>query len=78
MTLVELKLECFDNHRSVALVFAWDGGVVNAALIFGWGTDADEDFFDAIGLFDDLKMQGRFMGRWTLRGSGKRFFYKIP
>jgi len=51
---------------------------VNAALIFGWGTDADEDFFDAIGLFDDLKMQGGFMGRWTLRGSGKSFFYKIP
>jgi hypothetical protein len=52
--------------------------VVNAALIFGWGTDADEDFFDAIGLFNDLKIQGEFMGGYTLRGSGKGFFYKVP
>jgi hypothetical protein len=37
--------------------------VVNAALGFGCGTDADEVFFDAIELFNDLKMQVGFMGR---------------
>jgi hypothetical protein len=41
----------------------WGGEVVNAALIFGCSTDADEDFFNAIGLYNDLKMQGGFMGR---------------
>jgi hypothetical protein len=63
MSLVELKLECFENHRSVALVFPWDGGVVNASLDFWLRHDADEGLFDAIELFNDLKMQGEFRGR---------------
>jgi hypothetical protein len=66
MSLVELKLECFENRAFGSLSFYagwWGGGVVNAALIFGCSTDADEDFFNAIGLYNDLKMQGGFMGR---------------
>jgi hypothetical protein len=48
-SLVESKSEYFENRAFGSPSFAWDGGVVNAALIFGCGTDGDEDFFDAIG-----------------------------